>query len=114
MPMETIHYESRTGKFSSNVDEFLYEGSLEGWCAEELGDVESALGWNGLILMGDEPIKVIQDDDEHIIRAAILHEDNQGFFDTEWFDTEKEAKEAWSELEGEEAELEAEYRGEEE
>lgn len=86
------------GKFEGNpchvLAEHLYELTMDGMLAEETGEVDGPIGWNGLLLTGD--------------RAFIVHEDSQGFFDYQEYDSERDARIAWSELETEASAYESE------
>ena len=88
------------GKFSDNIDEWVYEAVIEGGGTEELGDVETFGHYDLLVL--DEPVTVQDVGLTWTFIAAILHEDNQGFIDGEYYETEAEARAAWAELEANE------------
>ena len=95
-----IEYESSgLGKFDSNVEEFVYEKVMDGWSSEELGESES-FGHYDLVLFG-KPVTVKQDTGDWSFVAAIMKEDSQGFISVDYFDTDKEAKDAWSQIEKE-------------
>jgi hypothetical protein len=80
------------GKFEAGgtVDEWLHDQSMEG-CDEELGDVEG-FGWYGLLLFPEgvdvfEPVAGVEPESggepDYSFKAAIVHEDSQGFFDSD-------------------------------
>ncbi len=76
--------ESYSQKFDAPFTAFLHSVSLDG-CDDVVGDVESAIGWNGR--MG----------------RRILTEDSQGFVSSERFATVADALEAMEALAFEEA-----------
>lgn len=102
----TWDYEKRYGKlvekgrWTVTIVEHLYNLTLEGWAAEELGSVQD-FGWYGLLLFGDDPITAEYDDSSEKVAAAILTEDSQGFVYADTFKTKKAAKEQWSKIEDE-------------
>ena len=97
-----MKYESRIGKFDSNVDEYVYLQALEGADAE-VGSVQD-FGWYGLMIF-DEPVTVVQEIQPGITKewefsAAIISENDQGLVHVEPYDTAAEAKGVWVDVEG--------------
>lgn len=94
---ETIVYEKYgPGKFDDSIDEWVYEASPD----DELGSVQD-FGWYGLLLF-DEPVLVIDEEATYgnwTFAGAIITEDSQGFVYVDYYDTKKEAKEKWSDIE---------------
>ena len=97
------------GKFSDNIEEFVYRAAMEGF-GDTLGD--EGFGVYDLVTF-DQPIKVIQNGNDWEFAAAIIYYMDSGFVDVEYYDTVAEAEEAWEKLEMEYEEHMAEY-GEEE
>lgn len=81
---------------------------------EDLGDSET-FGWYGLLRDGESILaqllesgaEVTEEEAENLRTSAgvILHEDSQGFVDVDYYDTEDELEEAWSDLEDEYSEF---------
>ncbi|KKN66705.1 hypothetical protein LCGC14_0468910 [marine sediment metagenome] len=97
----TIVYDpnySGIGKFNNNVDEAVHEMALDGW-GEAIGDVEE-LGHYDLLKFGiDDPLVVDYGDHEDRVEAAIVETSNQGFVQVHYFDSEREAESAWTDVE---------------
>jgi hypothetical protein len=93
------------GKFEGNeslsLSEKLHEMTLDGWCTDELGDVQH-FGWYGLLIspFSNEDEKDIPFDKVESGPSYIVHEDNNGFFDYTEFANEQIARDMWSQLEG--------------
>lgn len=125
------HARRNPGKFSSSLDEYVYQLSLDGPSAE-LGDVEG-FGYYARLdgIDFSDIVRAAHDvgEDEHSARkawekefhgtrlrfkdyipAAILNEDSQGFVSVSYFMDDRDADKKWSELEEELEEFE---RGEE-
>jgi hypothetical protein len=97
---EEIRYEKYgPGKFSNNVDEWVYQQSLDGGADEEIGESEG-FGWYGLMQF-EEPVLVEQGDEEWEFKVAILNENSQGFVEVEYFEDEQEGLNRWASLEEE-------------
>jgi len=124
-------------KFSSELDELLYQASLDGGPDEEVGDAQD-FGWYGLMrLKPDDSDYFIDladeggwDDPEGAWdqlkgkAGAIIYEDSQGSVDVTYYATEDALNKAWDKIlqeadefygeEGEEEEEEEEGEEEEE
>jgi len=101
------------GKFSTIIDSYAYEVSLDG-ADEELGYPEGG-GWYGLIYLDRETHKriheIAEEHDDELTReetellddsaAVIFFERSDGIVEAEWFDTQHEAEKAWDEIEEE-------------
>lgn len=117
------------GKFSSPLDEYVYQLSLDGG-NEELGDVQG-FGYYARLdsITFEDVVRAATDvgEDEHSARkawerefkgtqlrfkdfipAAILHEDSQGFVGVTYFTSDRDADKAWDKLVEEYEEWEAE------
>lgn len=84
------------GKFegAGDLGEELYEAIGDSsFLDEELGDVEG-FGWYGLMVN-------FEAEAEGRTVHVIVHEDSQGFFDYEEYDTAAQARRAWKKLERE-------------
>jgi len=104
------------GKFDFVVDALLYWVSLDGGPDEELpGDVEG-FGWYGLMYGGPDLLEAIkrvaeeqgyapleEDEEGYFLENAgfIITADSQGFVYVQAYETERELRDAWSELEEE-------------
>ena len=88
------------GKFDDNIDEWVYDQSMDG-VDEEVGSVDE-YGWYGLLIL--DPVTVTDEDSEWTFEAAIMHEDNESFIYVDYFDDEDKARTAWSKIEEEFAE----------
>lgn len=100
---ETIEFDydyDGIGKFDSNVDERVYEMSLEGW-GEELGDAET-FGHYTLLDFGDEPLIVTEPGTKPAKHAAaIVFVNNQGFVQVSYYAMLDDAKADWRNVEQE-------------
>ena len=90
--MKLVYERTGPGKFSDNVEEWVYSQSQDG-VDEELGDAQT-YGWYGLMVL-DKLVTVNQDGDDWTFAAAILTEDSQGFVSVDYFDDEGSARKAW-------------------
>lgn len=88
------------GKFSDNVDEKVYNDSVEGWNVEELGEAEY-FGHYSLIDYSSDPLIVVDHGARETYNGAIVAIDNQGVVQVAYFATFAEAQEKWRELERE-------------
>ena len=87
------------GNFNSTFARILYEMSIDGGADEEAGDVESAIGWNGLFTgLGEYNIK---ENGEPVI-GAMIYQDSDGFFGYETYSNEKEMRDDWNNIVAEE------------
>ena len=99
------------GKFTDTVDEFLWEIVLNGAGDEDIGN--EYFGLYTLIVL-DTPVTVKETDyydtislslPEWVLKAAIVHETDQGFVETSVYKTESEAMNDWEQLEVEYSEF---------
>ena len=98
------------GKFSTDLDEALYQLTLDGGPDDELGD-SADFGWYGTMSDGQSIVDdlrsngaALEDEDYEKLRASagvILHEDSQGFVEVAYFPTQKALDAAWQKLEDE-------------
>lgn len=109
------------GKYDSMVDSFLHTA---GFFDEETGDVEGpGFYW---LMVGDilkaaqygakeEGDELTQEETDELreTAAVIGSEDSQGFVSVEYFDSAKEAREKWKEIEDEVADFYEEEEGDE-
>lgn len=98
------------GKFSLEVDKYVYNLTLDGGC-EEFGDVES-FGHYCCIELGKDGLKDVAREakaagdkltleEARLIRkryGAILFTNSQGFVDVTYYDTKKAFDKAWEKL----------------
>lgn len=92
-------------KFDSNLDEYVYDLTLEGGCDEEAGSVDENGMWWGLMRGPFETPQSFDLDQEEIdlltLQAGcMVSVDSQGFVYVQWFDTPEEMTAAWAEVEG--------------
>ena len=111
------------GKFSTKLDSYVYQASLDG-VDDEIGSVEE-LGWYGVIWgLGKEGANDVDEiaqkehgepltkDEFDLLASAaamIISEDSQGFVNVQYFDTRGEGDEAWEAIQKEYEEY---YEGE--
>ena len=89
--IDYIEYEKYgPGKFSSNVEEYFYNMSMDYGPDDELGSVDE-IGWYGLLLFKEDPVLV----DEEIVVAAIVYENSEGFIEVETFNDHEVATDKW-------------------
>jgi hypothetical protein len=108
------------GKFSTILDGYVYEVSLDGGPDEEVGSVDEG-GWYGFMAIGEGFFDLVDDvassnrdeltpEEEDLIAesvAVILYERSDGIVEVDWYDSLDEADEVW-------ADIESEFEGEEE
>jgi CO dehydrogenase/acetyl-CoA synthase beta subunit len=117
------------GKFYTLLDSFAFEMTLNGGVDEEASYGEGG-GWYGLVWINDDareqiceiakeekdPLTEEEQDllDESL--AVIFFERSDGIVEADWFDSKKEAEQAWAEIlvDTEEEEEEEEEEDEEE
>lgn len=104
------------GKFSTILDSYMYDLSLDG-VDEEVGSVDEG-GWYGFLEIDQAAIDRIREEgvdgltkeEEDLLAASaavVLFERTDGVVEVEWYDSMQEAEDAWSEIEEE-------FEGEEE
>jgi hypothetical protein len=99
------------GKFDSMVDSFLWSAALDGsWEDEQVGESEgfgyyslvvgdiAAMAEHGAEETGDD-ITPDERDELKGTAAVIMSENSQGFVGVDYFDTEKDARKAWADIE---------------
>lgn len=116
MPDEIRSY--GPGKFSTIVDAYVYDVSLNGGCDEETGDVSTIGRWYGLMRNGrtifkdhDPMLETLNEAERDLIlnsAGVIISEDDQGFVDVDYISSDEELNEKWSAIETECSEFEAE------
>lgn len=95
------------GKFSLEIDAAVYDASLEGGADEEIGDVETT-GWYGILRGAIDPPADATPEEKAFLAAqagAIISEDSQGFVSVEYYESETELEDAWSDIQDEIGEL---------
>lgn len=83
------------GKFSTILDSYVYQVSLNGGCDEEEGSSDAG-GWYGIMRQGrtifrdhDPLLESLNDDEQAQLTSCagvILYEDSQGFVYVDYFD----------------------------
>jgi len=101
------------GKFSTILDAYVYQVSLDGGCDAEVGD-SNTTGWYGLMRHGrtifkdhDPSMESLNDDEKEALTSSagvILREDSSGFVYAQYFDSESELDAAWAKIEQENSE----------
>lgn len=96
-------------KFSTVLDEYVWNVSLEGGCDAEIGSVTENGHWYGLMRDGHsifrdhdpfcEPLNEAEREQLKNSAGVILTEDSYGFVRIEYFDEEAALNAAWSEIE---------------
>jgi hypothetical protein len=102
------------GKFNTILDSYIYAMIGEGMGAESCGDVSEVGFAAELIELGDadalkeveriakeEGDELTQEEKDMILESAgaIMVENEQGFVSVDYYDTEKEMKKDWAEIE---------------
>jgi hypothetical protein len=90
------------GKFSDNVDEFIYSQWANGFADETIGD--EYFGVYGLVTF-DPPMNIMSETGTEVLGGAILYESEQGFVQTNRFETGDEARMEFKRLEDEYAQF---------
>jgi hypothetical protein len=98
------------GKFRNSVDEWAYQRTLDG-TDSEIGDVSVYGFWAGIIRMDADQTARLQELGIGPAVAAVVHEDDQGFVNVFWFDTEAEAAKEFEKLAKSIEEMEAQAEG---
>lgn len=100
--MPRIVYEryDHPGKFSDNIEEGLYEMTMESWQSAEFGSVDD-IGWHGLLDFTGDLLEIEEDGEITKYQAAIVVEDSQGFFHVNLFEKLTEAEAEWDPMESE-------------
>jgi hypothetical protein len=105
------------GKFSTMLDAYVYQVSLEGGCDSEAGD-SSVNSWYGLMRNGrsvfrdHDPMleQLTEAKSEFLLNAGsagvIVREDSDGFVAVEYFDDRAALDARWQEIEAETEETE--------
>jgi hypothetical protein len=101
------------GKFSTILDSYVFQVSLDGGCDAEAGDANTT-GWHGLMRHGRTIFKdhdpflesLNEDEQEKLTSSAgvILSEDSNGFVYVQYFDSESELDATWAKIEQENSE----------
>jgi hypothetical protein len=86
------------GKFSSNVDEWLYGKALEGWGTESFGEADHGGHCELMEFNPDDPFVVVgPNNNVSKYQAAILVTDSKGFVHVSLYEDLKEARGYWEE-----------------
>ena len=93
------------GKFSTILDSYVYQVSLDGGCDDESADA-SASAWFGLMRNGrtifrdhDPLLETLNETERDALCASagvILTEDSNGFVYVDYYDTDAELDAAWN------------------
>ena len=93
------------GKFSTILDEYVYQVSLDGGCDEEIGSVDEG-GWFGLMRSGrtifrdhDPLLETLNEAEREKLTSCagvILSEDSNGFVYVDYYETEADLDAAWN------------------
>jgi len=93
------------GKFSTVLDQYIYNVSLDGGCDNEVSAFDQWYGvmYDGMSIFRDrDPFCAELNDAEREMltesAGAILFEDSQGFFYVDLYDTRSEIERAWSDI----------------
>jgi hypothetical protein len=103
------------GKFNTILDSLVFVVSLDGF-AEDIGDVESTIGHHTRLDFGDDflpylvketadnspTLHPLTEEEMELVQnsaGAILYQNDQGFVDVTYYDTEEELTSAWREVE---------------
>jgi hypothetical protein len=110
------------GKFHTVIDNYAYELTLDGGADEEATYPQEGSGWFGLVRIdsgtrdairkiAEENKDELTDEEDDLLEdsvAVLLYERSDGLVEADWFDSEKDADEAWADVladtEGEEEE----------
>jgi hypothetical protein len=107
-----IEYRGNPGKFDNDLDHAMYLLALDGADAE-CGD-SSVYRWYGLMTgvtrddtgtLSPTARQIMRRDSMSYPLHVIVSEDSQGFVSVDYYDSAKEAEEAWEEIEEECAEM---------
>ena len=95
------------GKFSTILDSYVYQVSLDGGCDEEIGSVDEG-GWFGLMRNGstifrdhDPLLETLNDAEREKLTSCagvILSEDSCCFVYVGYYDTDAELDAAWEHI----------------
>jgi hypothetical protein len=95
------------GKFSTILDAYVYDVSLDGGCEDETGDI-SCGSWYGIMRDGRTIFKdhdpllesLNEDEQEYLTSCAgvIIREDSDGFVAIDYCDTSDELESKWAEI----------------
>ena len=93
------------GKFSTILDSYVYQVSLDGGCDDEIGSVDEG-GWFGLMRNGhtifkdhDPLLETLNEAEQEKLTSSagvILSEDSNGFVFVTYFDSEEQLDKEWS------------------
>ena len=93
------------GKFSTILDSYVYEVSLNGSCDDETGSTDCG-SWYGLMRHGrtifqdhDPLLESLNEDEQAQLTecaGVIVREDSYGFVAVHYFDTVKQLDDAWA------------------
>jgi hypothetical protein len=104
MPNDTIRPYG-PGKFSTILDSYVYDVSLNGMTDDECGSVDENGEWFGLMKNGlsifkdhDPLLETLNESEQEKLTSCagvILREDSSGFVTVDYFDTIQERDEEW-------------------
>jgi hypothetical protein len=94
-----------SGKFSTILDSYVYQVTLDGGCDEETGSTDGG-SWYGLMRHGrtifrdhDPLLESLNEDEQTQLTACagvIVREDSDGFVCVHYYDTAKQLDDAWA------------------
>ena len=105
------------GKFSTDLDAYAYEVTLDGGADEEESYGDGG-GWYGLLRIDEDArnavrdkcgVQLLNDEERDLLNesvAVILYERSDGLVETDWFDDAEHAAEVWSAIQAEFTNLE--------
>lgn len=102
------------GKFSTLLDSYAHEMTLDGGIDEEVS-IENGGGWYGLLRLdddardaickiADEHKSTLTDEENDLLEdsgSVILFERSDGIVEAEWFEDDDEAEEQWADIQEE-------------
>lgn len=96
------------GKFSTIVDSYVYDVSLQSGCDEEEGSVSDNGTWYGIMRNGrsifkdhDPMLETLNDAEQELLTSSaglIISENDQGFVYVEYFDDAAKMEAKWAEI----------------
>jgi len=97
----------RTGKFSTILDSYVYDVSLDGGCDEEESNSDAGI-WYGMMRNGrtvfkdhDPLLETLNDSEREQLTSSagvILYQDSNGFVYVGYYTTDKELESEWAKV----------------
>jgi len=94
------------GKFSTILDSYVYQVSLDGGCDEEIGDVSENGYWWGLMRHGrtifrdhDPMLETLNAAEQELLTSCagvIINEDSNGFVSVEYYNNADSLDAVWA------------------